>query len=132
MPHQCTRCNMEYGDAAPQLLNGCPCGSRVFIFKKTDLPHLPASSIVNAPPWVQVQQDEPSELEQQLQHLTKTATVVLEEAPVENIKVLEQGLYEVNVQALMAGDPVIVKTDSGVYYVRLPSKPEKAKAKHRA
>lgn len=37
--------------------------------------------------------------------------------PAENIKVLEPGAYELNIDRLMTGEPVIVKTENDVYFV---------------
>lgn len=37
--------------------------------------------------------------------------------PAENIKVVEPGAYELNIDRLMTGEPVIVKTENDVYFV---------------
>jgi predicted nucleic acid-binding Zn-ribbon protein len=41
---------------------------------------------------------------------------------VENVRVLERGSYELDISSLMKGDPLIVRTRSGIYYIRIPAK----------
>ena len=36
MPHKCARCSNIYEDKADELLNGCGCGSRVFLYLRAD------------------------------------------------------------------------------------------------
>jgi len=39
---------------------------------------------------------------------------------IETIRVIEEGKYQIDVPSLMAGKPLIVKTDEGVYYIDVP------------
>ncbi len=32
MPHRCMRCERTYADDAPAVIDGCACGSRMFLF----------------------------------------------------------------------------------------------------
>lgn len=34
MPHQCVKCELSYPDDAPEIMQGCVCGSKAFLFKK--------------------------------------------------------------------------------------------------
>ena len=36
MPHKCARCASIYDDKAPELISGCGCGSRVFLYLRAD------------------------------------------------------------------------------------------------
>lgn len=43
---------------------------------------------------------------------------------IENIRMLEKGVFELNLKSLILNrDPIIVKDSYGVYYVKLPKKP---------
>ncbi len=63
----------------------------------------------------------------ELVELTKDKSVIIDADAPENIKVLEPGSYELNVTSLFKGDPVILRTDSEVYYVKLPQPKAKKK-----
>ena len=39
MPHRCVRCGTFYEDGASEILKGCSCGARLFLFvKKKNIP----------------------------------------------------------------------------------------------
>jgi len=63
----------------------------------------------------------------ELVELSKDKSVIIDADAPENIKVLEPGSYELNVNSLFKGDPVILRTDSEVYYVKLPTPKGKKK-----
>jgi len=109
MPHKCVRCGAEYEDGSPELLKGCGCGSRVFVYSK---PEQEAR--------VQATQEDVKALEKELEPLTRNRPVSIEWSP-ENVRVLEKGLYEIDIKSLMQGDPIVVKTDKEVYFVRFPA-----------
>jgi len=46
---------------------------------------------------------------------------------VENVRVLKQGIFELDIQSLVK-NPVVVKDEDGVYYIRLGSKSKHNKA----
>ncbi len=117
MPHSCVKCKQLYPDQSEAILKGCQCGSRIFYFIKPDLPSIQ----VNHLPLIQE-----SDLSTEIIELSKEKPVVIDVDGPENIRVLEPGLYELNVAALFKGDPVILRTDSDVYYVKLPA-PKKPK-----
>jgi len=41
--------------------------------------------------------------------------------PVENITILEKGSYELNIESLMAGNPLVIRTERGIFYIRIPT-----------
>jgi len=69
---------------------------------------------------VKATEKEVRELEKELEPLTKDRSVSIQ-WNVENVRVLEKGLYEIDVKSLMHGDPIVVKTDKEVYFVRFPA-----------
>ena len=129
MPHSCVKCNQILPDQSETILNGCSCGSRIFYFVKTDAPFAPikfkTEEKTNAGEVTQ-EQDSKIQVPEQLIELSKNKVIVIDQDGPENIKVLEPGSYELNVAALLKGEPVILKTDADVYYVKLPA-PKKQK-----
>ncbi|MFH0713614.1 MAG: Zn-ribbon containing protein [Candidatus Micrarchaeota archaeon] len=117
MPHSCVKCNKSYPDQSEAILKGCTCGSRIFYFIKTDAPAmcLPTAKVTEIL------------ITEQLIELSKEKPVVINLDDPENIRVIEPGSYELNIPALFRGDPVILRTDSDVYYVKLPAPKSKAK-----
>ncbi|PIT85342.1 hypothetical protein COU36_03835, partial [Candidatus Micrarchaeota archaeon CG10_big_fil_rev_8_21_14_0_10_59_7] len=40
---------------------------------------------------------------------------------VENLKILEPGSYELDISSLMKGNPLVIKSEHDIYYIKLPS-----------
>jgi|YelNatPaOPRAMG01_1025707.scaffolds.fasta_scaffold01199_31 predicted nucleic acid-binding Zn-ribbon protein len=99
--HKCIKCGKIYSNNAPELLAGCPCGSRIFLLIKEGNPP----------------QTDLNFLEKLL---PKNINLEIEAEPIENITVKEKGAYIINVSSLASGKPLIIKTSNGVYHVRLP------------
>ncbi len=129
MPHKCVRCGHVYVNNSPELLKGCGCGSRVFVFLRDDqvtLKELEQSGIVPSDEQKEKAAEEAIDakelawLEEELSPLAVEKPVTIDYDAAENLRVLEQGTYELNVSSLMKGDPLVVKSEKGVYYIRLP------------
>jgi predicted nucleic acid-binding Zn-ribbon protein len=108
MPHKCVRCNRIYVDGDVHTLSeGCTCGAKVFIFTGNG-----EFDSVEDVRWI----------EEELAGIVKKtqAPVSLE---VENVKILQNGIFEIDISSL-AKNPVVVKDCEGIYYLRLP-KPKK-------
>jgi len=145
MPHKCVRCTTIYPNNSPELMRGCTCGSRVFLYLSdeskpgpTPLAVLPTASA--AP---QESQDTPLAkpeaektptaplpsapassdygwLEDELAFLSKDKPVSVDVDAVENLRILEKGAYEIDLPSLFKGEPLVIKSDQHVYYVKLP------------
>lgn len=103
-------------------MKGCECGARVFIYlreeqarerekEKSESPSgkpLPGLSKFG---W----------LEEELAFLSKDKPVSIDFDAVENLRIVEHGTYELDIVSLMKGEPLVVKSDKGVYYIKLPS-----------
>lgn len=94
----------EGGDLA--LRKGCECGARVFIYYGS-------RREAQKPP------GETRWIEKELVGLAgvRDAPVSID---IENVRVLEKGVFEINVANLMR-NPLIVKGEDGVFYVKLPA-----------
>ncbi len=153
MPHKCVRCTTVYPNNSPELMRGCTCGSRVFLYiRDENAPNTPpvgtavlapqppsasASSTFNSPASVPedpavmtASEDEPSKpapaasdygwLEDELAFLSKDKPVTVDVDAVENLRILEKGAYEIDLPSLFKGEPLVIKSDQHVYYVKLP------------
>ncbi|MEM0475807.1 MAG: Zn-ribbon containing protein [Candidatus Norongarragalinales archaeon] len=129
MPHKCVRCGRVLADKSPELFKGCSCGSRVFVFLRDDqvtLAELEASGITPSNEQKEKAASEAIDarelawLEEELSPLAVEKPVSIDYDAAENLRVLEEGSYEVNVSSLMRGDPLVVKSEKGIYYIRLP------------
>ncbi|MBI5036821.1 hypothetical protein HZC09_05765 [Candidatus Micrarchaeota archaeon] len=110
MPHKCVRCSKAYPSQSPELMKGCSCGSRVFLFIREG----------EQPKQTPQQQKELDKLEEDLAFLSKDKPVIVDMDAVENLRILEKGSYEFDLQSLLKGEPLVIKSDQEVYYVKLP------------
>ena len=115
MPNKCVRCGKIYDNKSMAVLNGCGCGSRVFLFLRDDQ----AAEMALQPP--SDAKPELGWLEDELSFLARDKIVSIELDAAENLRVLEQGSYELDIASLMKGDPLVVKSDKQVYYIKMPS-----------
>ncbi|MCL5011634.1 MAG: hypothetical protein M1594_01940 [Candidatus Marsarchaeota archaeon] len=96
--HKCIKCGKIYENNSPELLSGCPCGSRIFLLikegsaPKTDLNFLEKL-------------------------LPKNINLEIEAEPIENVTVKEKGTYMIDVSSLASGKPLIIRTSNGIYFV---------------
>jgi len=109
MPHKCVRCSKLHEVGSLALRNGCECGAKVFIY----LSEQDAERELGDMRWI----------ERELAHITRNsnAPVTLD---VENVHVLNKGVFELDVNSLIR-NPIVVKDVDGVYYIRLGGKRKK-------
>ena len=110
MPHRCVRCGTIYADNAIELIRGCGCGGRLFLYMKQqeDLQRLGDTN------WI----------EKELKKIAERKEGKPLSFEIENIRLLEKGVFELNLKSLVLNrDPVVVKDSYGVYYIKLPKKP---------
>jgi predicted nucleic acid-binding Zn-ribbon protein len=106
MPHKCTRCGEVYKDGSENILKGCTCGNRYFLYfrKITD------------------------EEAKKLKTKENVREVKEGEEGIGNIKV-KDGIYEIDVSSLMMQEPVIIVGEEGRYLLSLPSAFKSKKSK---
>ena len=110
MPHKCIRCGNTYGENAIELIRGCGCGARIFLYMKKQ-EELDKVKDTN---WLE------GEIKKIADRKGDGKPICLE---IENVRLLEKGVFELNLDSLIKNrDPVIVKDSYGVYYVKLPQK----------
>lgn len=115
MPHKCARCNKIYEDTAPELIKGCGCGARVFLFLR-EKEDRTKEEIIDE---LKEQRLDDSDLKwlddrfsEELKKSDKTIRL-----DVENLLRLDEGKYRLDIASLMKGDPLVVKVRDGVYYI---------------
>ena len=105
--HLCVKCNRKIEDFS-EFEKGCECGSRVFIFMKN-------GEDTSSVKWIE---QDFTELNTQAELEDKT--IVLD---VENIRMVEKGVYHLDLESLLK-NPVVIKDLRGIYYIKLPAAPE--------
>jgi len=119
MPHQCVHCGRLHENAAPELLEGCSCGSHFFFFiKQEQYDKLKKKEEV---PVVLEFKDK-----KQVEKDVREMIGVEDEEPVildlESIKVISPGKFEIDVVNLFRKDrPIIYKLEEGKYIIDLAS-----------
>lgn len=122
--HKCVRCG-RVAISLEEINAGCPCGSKVFIFGKETLAE-EATPLSGEPSSTQQQRVATEKIEQQTSQgqngkapSATYARMSFTSEDVENIKVLTAGVFALDVNAL-SRDPMVLKDEEGVYYVKIP------------
>ncbi len=131
--HQCLKCKATYSNEEVPLINGCACGSRLFLF-------------IRNPEDIKQAEKYREELEQKIKQIDKERKVAVRVRKpkaarrrkpqaasrkprtrkkagfgIETIKVHGIGVYSIHLKALMEGAPIIVLSKSGSYIISFPS-----------
>jgi len=120
--HQCIKCKKKYTDEDAPLLEGCKeCGSRLFLYIRGD--ESADTAIIEG---YEKEITEKVEEIKRMEEASKEPETKTEEEPpekfgVETIKTIDKGQYEINLDALMKGRPIIVLSRGGSYIISLPS-----------
>jgi len=140
--HQCLKCKKYFEDDEVPILEGCDCSGRVFLFVKQ------AEDVERADKYYEEIETKIKELEQnkieeeklegqqelttspenydkedKKRYATARESVKNERNKfgIETIRVKDMGIYEINIDALMKGRPLVVLSKGGSYIISLPS-----------
>ena len=131
--HKCVRCGRA-ATSLQEINDGCPCGSKVFVFnkdavsegsiagesvapKEVKIVSVPVSG--TEPDWDRVRTEaNASEGNGKLPESYR-ARMTFSTEDVENIKVLTEGVFALELKSLYH-DPVVLKDEEGIYYVKIP------------
>ena len=99
--HKCVRCG-KIANSLKEIDEGCKCGSKVFVFSREPGKEgkKPGGEKPSAPD-------------------TYFASMTFTSEDVENIKVVSEGVFALDVNAI-SKNPVVLKDEEGIYYVKLP------------
>jgi predicted nucleic acid-binding Zn-ribbon protein len=102
MPHKCTECGLVYEKGSPEILEGCSCGNRKFFFFRP------------------LTEEEAEKLKEEENAKEIKANAPRTDDDIWNIKI-EEGVYDLDLAALMSKKPVIVAGEEGRYLLSLSS-----------
>jgi hypothetical protein len=115
MPHQCVRCSAFYDDGAAELLEGCPCGGKLFFYIRKE--KLEKAKEVT----IKLNKQQKEEIERDV--LEIAGAEVNKEEPIvldlETIRIVQPGKYELDLIHLFKKDPLIYKVGEGKYIIDL-------------
>lgn len=115
MPHRCMNCGKVYEDESEELIDGCECGSSLFMYEKDAEPGSSEEDL----------QEEKEKVESDIQHMMMEGEEERENIQIEfdldSIQVHGEGVYELNISRLLNEMPLVISKDEGVYHVHLPS-----------
>ena len=143
--HKCIRCGAIYPDNDASILRGCSCGSIFFLFMKnpedaqqiqqikeeletkdTTLEKELFKKIEEKKTEEKVEKPKvkvPKKVREKIKRITKREI----EFGIETVKIPKEGVYEINIDALMKRSPLIILEKGRVYFIHLPSIFEKVK-----
>lgn len=114
MPHRCVRCGTFYEDGASEILKGCSCGARLFLFvKKKNIPE--AEEIIE-----NLSTEEKQQIEEDVYDIigiekTDDTPIVLD---LESIKIMKPGKFELDIVNLFnKKHPLVYKLEEGKYVI---------------
>ena len=129
MPHKCVRCGEVYQDFDPTILRGCAkCGSIFFLYLKSleDVEKIEKIEKELKKKKTTLEEEIRKKIEEK-QKEEKRREVEEIKFGVETIRVPKEGIYEINLDALMKERPVIILERGRVYFIHLPSIFEKVR-----
>ena len=115
MAHKCLRCGTVFEDNDPLILKGCNCGSVFFMYFRSyqDLERF---------------EDMNKKLKKKKTTLEREIKRKIKKMPeIETVTTVKEGVYKINVNALMNGNPLIIHEKGKAYLIHLPSVFEKLK-----
>jgi len=114
MPYKCVNCGQLYNDNDPRVLKGCEnCGGKLFVY----VPKVEDAKKVEEKVSIEIKESK----EGKVDLTVKSGSEEIRIEGVETIIVEEPGTYIIDVDKLMKGHPIVLKTDEGSYRVYLPS-----------
>ncbi len=109
--HKCLRCGKVYDDDAPELVNGCSCGSKYFLYYKS--PHYLGGK----------SKEEIKKIEKDILRIIESDKTIPHDKivvfDIESIIVPEHGKYLINLEKLFKEKAIVFKIDEGKYIIDL-------------
>ncbi len=122
--HKCVRCE-RVAASIEEIDQGCPCGSKVFVYirdspldsvngvEKKEAAAQPGEKTEAPPPEAATPGPEGKAPQSYFARTTFTHD------DVENIKVMSEGVFLLDVNAI-SRNPLVLKDEEGIYYVKIP------------
>jgi len=135
--HKCVRCGSIFEDNDATILRGCKCGSIFFLFMRSEKDQDQVKEIekelekkeTTLEKEIEKKIEEKKEREEEELKIGRPKKVEVEEIKfgIETIRIPREGVYEINLEALMKKQPIIILERGKVYFIHLPSAFEKVK-----
>jgi len=129
--HKCVRCGAIYQDDDPSILRGCPkCGSIFFLYLRDQQDAIQANKIEKELEAKETSLEEELKKKIEEKKEEEKTEVVKEkvkkkerkiEFGIETVRIPREGVYEINLDALMQKKPLIILEKGKVYFIHLPS-----------
>ncbi|MFB6202970.1 MAG: Zn-ribbon domain-containing protein [Candidatus Nanohaloarchaea archaeon] len=113
MPHRCMNCGRTYEDDSEELIDGCECGSSLFMYEKGEEKSKEELQEEKA----QVESD----IEEMMFEGEEERQGIKIEFDLDSISVESEGVYNINVSRLLKEVPLVIEKKEGVYHIHLPS-----------
>ena len=130
--HKCVRCGITYQDDDSSILRGCvKCGSIFFLYLRDQQDVIQASEIEKELEAKETSLEE--ELKKKIEEVKKEAEVESKEREIkkkrerrikfgiETVRIPREGVYQINLDALLQNKPLIILEKGKVYFIHLPS-----------
>lgn len=111
MPHRCMNCGKTYEDDSEELIDGCECGSSLFMYENS----------VDSEVSEEERKEVKSDIQQMVQQGLEENENIKFEFDLDSIVVEEEGVYNINISRLLQEIPLIIRKTEGVYHIHLPS-----------
>jgi len=115
MPHRCVRCGTLYQDGSEEILKGCSCGAKLFLFVRKNIQE--SEEIVE-----NLSMDDKKQIEDDVYDIIGVERK--EETPIvldlESIKIKQPGKFELDIVNLFnKKQPLVYKLSEGKYVIDL-------------
>ncbi|MHA1743250.1 MAG: Zn-ribbon domain-containing protein [Candidatus Heimdallarchaeota archaeon] len=124
--HKCVRCGAVYQDNDSSILRGCTnCGSIFFLYMKTpeEAKEIQAMQKELESKNISLEEELAKQIEKKKEEVkaAKKKKIRKPRFGVETVKIVEEGVYKINLEALMKKKPLIIFEKEKVYFIHLPS-----------
>lgn len=111
MPHRCMNCGEVYSDDSEKLIDGCECGSSLFMYEND----------VSDEGLDEEDEMVKEEVEEMVAEGISERENIQFQFDIDSISVEEEGVYSINVSRLLEEMPLVIQKSDGVYHIHLPS-----------
>ena len=111
MPHRCMNCGEIYPDDSDKLIDGCECGSSLFMYENE----------IDEEGLDEEDEEVVKEVEEMVAEGVEEKDNIKFEFDIDSISVEEEGVYTINVTRLLKEMPLVIQKEDGVYHIHLPS-----------
>ena len=108
--HRCMNCGQKYEDGSEELIEGCDCGSSLFMYEgdSEEITEEEAEKVTE-------------KMETAIAKGVNEAENIKFEFDLDSIRVEQEGVYRINVSRLLKEIPLVIRKSEGTYHIHLPS-----------